>query len=142
VAGGFGLTAEEPGAIVDQSHDALREALAEGVGIFQDGTDRTPTAAAGLPGSQSTQALIVVPLVVGSSWHGMLLVGRRSANGHRVASFSDQELGHIIMYATEIAPLLQTLVLLDRLQGSVNSLEMSRDDHAEPAGGVQVAVEK
>jgi hypothetical protein len=135
VAGGFGLTAEEQGAIVDQSHDALREALAEGVGIFQDGTDRTPAAAVGLPGSQSTQALVVVPLVVGSSCHGMLLVGRRSANGHRVASFSDQELEHIIMYAMEIAPLLQTLVLLDRLQGSVHSLEMSRDDHAEPAAG-------
>lgn len=136
VAGGFGLTPEEQGAIVDQSHDALREALAEGVGIFQDGTDRTPTAAAGVPGSQSTQALVMVPLVDGASWHGMLLVGRHSANGHRVASFNDQELEQIILYAIEIAPLLHLLVLLDRLQVSVRSLEVSHDDDdAAPAAG-------
>jgi capsular polysaccharide biosynthesis protein len=135
VAGGFGLTAEEQGAIVDQSHDVLRQSLMDGVGILQEGTDRTPTVAAGLPGSQTTQALVMVPLVEGSSWLGMLLVGRRSANGQHVASFNDQELERIIMYAMEIAPTLQTLILLNRLQGAARSLEMSRNDQAEPAAG-------
>jgi capsular polysaccharide biosynthesis protein len=135
VAGSFGLTAEEQGAIVDQTHDALRQALAEGVGIFQEDANRSPTAAAGLPGSQTTEALIVVPLVVGSSWHGVLLVGRRSANGHRVASFNDQELESIIMYALEIAPMIQTLMLLDQLQASMRTLELSHGDRAQPAAG-------
>jgi len=135
VAGSFGLTAEEQGAIVDQTHDALRQALAEGVGIFQKDANRAPTAATGLPGSQTTEALIVVPLVVGSSWHGVLLVGRRSANGHRVASFNDQELESIIMYALEIAPMIQTLMLLDQLQASMRTLELSHGDRPEPAAG-------
>jgi hypothetical protein len=105
------------------------------VGIFQEGTDRTPAAAAGIPGSQSTEALVMVPLVNGSSWPGMLLVGRRSANGHRVATFNDQELEAIIVYAMEVAPVLQTLLLLDRLQGSVRSVELHRRDNAKPAAG-------
>jgi capsular polysaccharide biosynthesis protein len=123
VAGGFGLTAEEQGAVVSREHDVLRQALAEGVAIFQDSNSRSPTAAAGLPGSQSVEALVVVPLVEGSSWLGMLLVGRRSANGHNVAEFSDQEIEHIILYAMEIASKLQALLLLCRLQQSVESLE-------------------
>jgi capsular polysaccharide biosynthesis protein len=135
VAGGFGLTAEEQEAIVPHSHDVVRQALAAGVGLFQDGTDMMPTAAAGLPGSQSTEALVMVPLVQRSSWVGMLVVGRRSANGHRVAAFSNQEAGQIIRYAAEIAPMLQTLLLLERLQGSVQSLKIVSDDHAEPASG-------
>jgi hypothetical protein len=131
VAGGFGLTAEEQAAVVRKSHDVLRQALADGVGIFQEGIDRIPTAAAGLPGSQSTKALIIVPLVKRSSWFGMLAVGRRSANGHRVAGFNDQEIERIIMYAMEIAPTLHTLILLGRLQDSLRSPEQSRDDGAE-----------
>ena len=135
VAGGIGLTAEEHGATVSQSHDVLRQALADGVGIFKDGTHRSPTAATGLPGSQSTEALVMVPLVQGPSWFGMLLVGRRSDNGQHVASFDDQELARIITYAGEMAPMLQTLLLLERLQGSVRSLDLPRDEYAEPAGG-------
>jgi capsular polysaccharide biosynthesis protein len=123
VAGGFGLTAEEQGAVVSRDHDVLRQALAEGVAIFQDSNSRSPTAAVGLPGSQSVEALVVVPLVEGSSWLGMLLVGRRSANGHNVAEFSDQEIEHIIIYAMEIASKLQALLLVCRLQESVESLE-------------------
>lgn len=132
VAGGFGLTAEEQGAIVDQSHDVLRQALTDGVGVFQESTRRIPTAAAGLPGSQTTQALVMVPLVYGPSWLGMLIVGRRPANGRRVAGFDDQEIERIVVYALEISPVLQTLLLLDRLQASVLSLEPARD---EPAAG-------
>ena len=123
VAGGFGLTAEEQGAVVSRDHAVLRQALAEGVAIFQDSNSRSPTAAVGLPGSQSVEALVVVPLVEGSSWLGMLLVGRRSANGHNVAEFSDQEIEHIIIYAMEIASKLQALLLVCRLQQSVESLE-------------------
>jgi transcriptional regulator with GAF, ATPase, and Fis domain len=123
VAGGFGLTAEEQGAVVSRDHDVARQALAEGIAIFQDSNSRSPTAAVGLPGSQSVKALVVVPLVEGSSWLGMLLCGRRSANGHNVAGFSDQEIEDIIIYAMEIASKLQALLLLRRLQQSVKSLE-------------------
>jgi hypothetical protein len=35
----------------------------------------------------------------------------------------------------EIAPMVQTLMLLDQLQESVRTLELSRGDHAEPAAG-------
>jgi capsular polysaccharide biosynthesis protein len=123
VAGGFGLTAEEQGAVVSRDHDVVRQALTEGIAIFQDSNSRSPTAAVGLPGSQSVEALVVVPLVEGSSWLGMLLVGRLSANGHNVAGFSDQEIESIIVYAMEIASKLQALLLLCRLQGSLQSLE-------------------
>jgi capsular polysaccharide biosynthesis protein len=130
VAGGFGLTAEEQGAVVSRDHDVVRQALAEGVAIFQDSNSRSPTAAVGLPGSQSLEALVVVPLVEGSSWLGMLLVGRRSANGHNVAGFSDQEIEHIIVYAMEVASKLQALLLLRRLQQSVESLEAFNPERA------------
>jgi hypothetical protein len=62
-----------------------RYALAEGVAIFQASNSPPPTAAIGLPGSLSVAALVMVPLVEDSSRLGMLLVGRRSANGHDVA---------------------------------------------------------
>jgi capsular polysaccharide biosynthesis protein len=135
VAGGFGLTAEEQSAILDQSEDVLRQTLADGVGVFQDNLDRPTSLAAGLPGSQSAQALVLVPLVYGPSWLGMLVAGRHSSNGHHVAGFNDQEVEHIISYALEIAPMLQTLLLLDRLRESVRSLETPRGDHVEPTAG-------
>ena len=130
VAGGFGLSAEERGAVVNREHDVLRQALAEGVAIFQDSNSRRPTAAVGLPGSQSVEALVVVPLVAGSSWIGMLLVGRRSAGGHNVAGFSDPEIEHILIYATEIASKLQALLLLYQLQGSLQSLDAFSPERA------------
>jgi capsular polysaccharide biosynthesis protein len=133
VAGSFGLSAEEEGAIVDQSHEVLRQSLDEGVGVFQESTSKPP--AAGIPGSQSAQALVTVPLVYGPSWLGMLVVGRRSANGRPAASFNDQEIERIIMYAVEISPMVQTLLLLDRLQWSVQSLAPTGGDQAEPAAG-------
>jgi capsular polysaccharide biosynthesis protein len=123
MAGGFGLTAEEQGAVVSRDHNVLRQALAEGVAIFQDSNSRSPTAAVGLPGSQSVEALVVVPLVEGSSWLGILVVGRRSANGHNDVGFSDQEIEHIIIYAIEVASKLQALLLLCRLQKSLQSLD-------------------
>jgi capsular polysaccharide biosynthesis protein len=134
VAGSFGLSAEEEGAIVDQSHEVLRQSLDEGVGVFQESTSKPP-AAAGVPGSQSAQALVTVPLVYGPSWLGMLVVGRRSANGRPVASFNDQEIERIIMYALEISPMAQTLLLLDRLQWSVQSLAPTGGDQGGPAAG-------
>lgn len=130
VVGGFGLTAEEQGAIVSRDHDVLQQALAEGVAIFQDSSSRRPTAAVGLPGSQSVEALVVVPLVVGSSWIGMLLVGRRSASGHNVAAFDDPEIEHILIYAMEIASKLQALLLLYQLQGSLQSLDAFSPERA------------
>jgi transcriptional regulator with GAF, ATPase, and Fis domain len=130
MAGGFGLTAEEQGAVVSRDHDVLRQALAEGVAIFQDSNSRSPTAAVGLPGSQTVEALVVVPLVEGSTWLGILLVGRRSANGHNDVGFSDQEIEHIIIYAIEVASKLQALLLLSRLQKSLQSLDAFSPERA------------
>jgi hypothetical protein len=39
------------------------------------------------------------------------------------------------MYAVEISPMVQTLLLLDRLQWSVQSLAPTGGDQAEPAAG-------
>jgi hypothetical protein len=130
VAGGFGLSAEERGAVVNRDHDVLRQALSEGVATFQDSSSRRPTAAVGLPGSQSVEALVVVPLMAGSSWIGMLLVGRRSAGGHNVAGFSDPEIEYILIYAMEIASKLQALLLLYQLQGSLQSLDALSPERA------------
>ena len=129
VAGDFGLIADERGAVVAQDHDVLRQALAEGVSIFQD-SERLRAAAAGIPGSRTAEALVMVPLVQGQSWVGLLLVGRRSENGHGATAFNDDEIERIIRYAMEIAPTLQTLVLLYRLHWSLEALDRSRNDQA------------
>jgi hypothetical protein len=76
VAGRVGLTAEERGVVVSVDDDILREALSQGASVFPD-TDPMP-AEVSLPGSRNAEALVVVPLVEGSSWLGMLLVGRRA----------------------------------------------------------------
>jgi hypothetical protein len=134
LAGGIGITPDEQAVAVDVDNEILREALRQGVSVFQDGNPMPTTA--GLPGSRDTEALVVTPLVEGSSWLGMLLVGRRSTNGNQVAAFTDQEVERIILYAMEISPTLQALLLLHRLRGPLRSLvspaEAEQQDDADP----------
>jgi capsular polysaccharide biosynthesis protein len=130
VAGSIGLAAEEQGVAVDVDNDILREALRQGASVFQD-ANPLPTAVS-VPGSRTAEALVVVPLVEGSSWLGALLVGRQhSANGHRVALFSDQEIERIILFAMEIAPTLQALLLLGRLRRPLRSIDDASPDPGE-----------
>jgi ElaB/YqjD/DUF883 family membrane-anchored ribosome-binding protein len=123
VAGGVGLTAEEQAVVVEVDDDIARQALRQGATVFQD--DNPMPATIRLPGSRNAEALVVVPLVDGSSWLGMLVVGRRSTNGDDAAAFSDQEIELIILYAMEIAPTLQALLLLYRLQRPLHALDIS-----------------
>jgi capsular polysaccharide biosynthesis protein len=130
VAGSIGLTAEEQGVAVDVDNDILREALRHGASVFQDANPMP--AAVSVPGSRTAEALVVVPLVEGSSWLGALLVGRQhSDNGHRVALFSDQEIERIILFAMEIAPTLQALLLLGRLRRPLRSIDDASPDPGE-----------
>jgi len=130
VAGSIGLTAEEQGVAVDVDNDILREALGHGASVFQD-TNPLP-AAVSVPGTRTAEALVVVPLVEASSWLGALLVGRQhSDNGHRVALFSDQEIERIILFAMEIAPTLQALLLLGRLRRPLRSIDDASPDPGE-----------
>jgi hypothetical protein len=122
VAGHIGLTAEERAVVMDIDDDILQEALRQGVSVFQD--DNPVPAAGSLPGSRDAEALVMVPLVDGWSWLGTLVVGRRSVNSDHVATFSDPEIERIILYATKIAPPLQALLLLHRLQeGPLRALD-------------------
>jgi hypothetical protein len=123
VAGDVGLTAEEQAVVVDVDDDIAREALRQGATVFQD--DNPMPATIRLPGSRNAEALVVVPLVDGSSWLGMLVVGRRSTDRSDAATFSDQEIELIILYAMEIAPTLQALLLLHRLQRPLRALDTS-----------------
>jgi capsular polysaccharide biosynthesis protein len=124
VAGAVGVTAEEHGTVVDRNHDVLRQALEAGGSVFQD-TDRPDLAAVGLPGSGTADALVMVPLVQGPSWLGMLLVGRRSDNDQSATAFSDQEITEVIGLAGEFAFTFQTLLLLHRIQQCLGTLQPS-----------------
>jgi capsular polysaccharide biosynthesis protein len=128
VAAGIGLSADERGAVVDQNHQVLRQVLWDGVGVLQDDNGPRMTAAADLPGGRSADALVMVPLVQGSSWLGMLLVGRRSANGHSANGFSDKEVKRAIRCAADYAPIIQTLLVAHRLQQSLQVLRSSVDE--------------
>jgi hypothetical protein len=127
-AGGVGLSADERGTVVDQNHEVLRQALWDGVGVLQETNEPRMAAVADLPGGREADALVVVPLIQGSSWLGMLLVGRRSDNGQSATTFSDKEVQRAIHCATEYSPIIQTLLVAHRLQ---QSLQVLRSDGKE-----------
>jgi capsular polysaccharide biosynthesis protein len=124
VVGSVGLAAEEQPAAVDQGHGLLRQALDEGVSVVEDAS-RLP-AAAGIPGAQTVEPLVLLPLVQRSSWVGMLVVGRRSRDGRPPAAFNDGEIENLILYAADCVPLLNSLLLLRRLQQLLAVLDPSR----------------
>jgi capsular polysaccharide biosynthesis protein len=125
VVGAVGLAADEQHAAVDQRHDVLRQAHQDGVSVFEDAS-RLGAAAAGIPGSRTADAFMLVPLVQGPSWIGVLLVGRRSDNGRRATPFDDQEIEALVQYATDCMPVLYSLLLFRRLQQSLAVLDPSQ----------------
>jgi hypothetical protein len=130
VADGVGLRPEEFDMLVPQSHEALRQALWDGLGVVRHG-DRSATETADLPGGRMADALLMVPLVQGSTWLGMLLLGRRSGNGRPDAAFSDEEIRQVIWDAMQFAPVVHALSVADQLRESLRALRSARED-AEP----------
>jgi capsular polysaccharide biosynthesis protein len=126
VAGSVGLDPGEQDAIVDQSHDQLRRALRNGVSVLQ-GTDVVGTDAAGIPGSQTLEALTIVPLVQGRTWLGVLLIGRRASPGQHATPFSDEEIADVLLRGMELAAITQSLLLAKRLRETLGAFEPSSE---------------
>jgi hypothetical protein len=127
VAGGVGLAADEREAVVEQHHEAFRNALRDGVSVFHDPVELR-NAAAGIPGSQTAEALVMLPLVQGTTWLGMLLIGRRSHNRHPATPFSDEEIASTLVSGMEIASFVQSLALAKRLRECLRAIEPSNDE--------------
>jgi hypothetical protein len=120
VAGGFGLTPDEQGKVIDQNHEAFRQALWDGVHLLQGANgSHLP---ADIPGGRTAQELVLVPVVQGSSWLGMLLVGRHSDNGRPVTGFSDEEIGYAIRCAMNFAPIIRMLLVGYQLEQALQAL--------------------
>jgi capsular polysaccharide biosynthesis protein len=121
VAGSIGLDPGEQDAIVDQDHEQLRQALWNGVSVLY-GADALG-AAAGIPGSQTLEGLLIMPLVQGRTWLGMLLIGRRGSQRQHAIPFSDQEIADALLCAMELSALIQALLLAKRLRECMGAFE-------------------
>jgi capsular polysaccharide biosynthesis protein len=125
VEGSVGLDADEREAVVDQDHEQLRQALWNGVSVLY-GADAL-RAAAGIPGSQTQEALLIMPLVQGQTWLGALLIGRRASPGQHATPFSDKEIADALLCSMELAALIQALLLAKRLHDCMGAFEPSSD---------------
>lgn len=125
VAGSVGLDADERQAVVDQDHEQLRQALWNGVSVLY-GADAL-SAAAGIPGSQTQETLLIMPLVQGQTWLGMLVIGRRGSQAQHATPFSDREIADALLCGMEIAALLQALLLAKRLRDCMGAFDPSSD---------------
>jgi capsular polysaccharide biosynthesis protein len=125
VEGSVGLAADEREAVVDQGHEQLRQALWNGVSVLY-GADAL-RAAAGIPGSQTQEALLIMPLVQGQTWLGALLIGRRAAPGRHATPFSDKEIADALLCSMELAALIQALLLSKRLRDCMGAFDPSGD---------------
>lgn len=125
VAGSVGLDPDEQEAIVDQGHEQLRQALWNGVSVLY-GADALG-AAAGIPGSQAQEALLIMPLVQGQTWMGAVLIGRRAARGRHATPFSEGEIADALLCAMELAALVQALLLAKRLRDCMGAFDPSSD---------------
>ena len=125
VEGSVGLDADEQEAVVDQGHEQLRQALWNGVSVLY-GADAL-SAAAGIPGSQTQEALLIMPLVQGQTWLGALLIGRRASQRQHATPFSDKEIADALLRSMELAALLQALLLAKRLRDCMGAFEPSSD---------------
>jgi hypothetical protein len=123
VAGSVGLDADEQEAVVDQGHEQLRQALWNGVSVLYGPDDLG--AAAGIPGSQTQEALLILPLVQGPTWLGALLIGRRASQGQHATPFSDEEIADALLRGMELAALIQALLLAKRLRVCMGAFEPS-----------------
>ena len=125
VAGSVGLDADEQKAVVDQGHEQLRQALWNGVSVLY-GAD-VLGAAAGIPGSQTQEALLILPLVQGETWLGTLLIGRRASQGQHATPFTDGEIADALLCGMELAALIQSLLLAKRLRDCMGAFDPSSD---------------
>ena len=125
VAGSVGLDPGEQDAIVDQGHEQLHHALWNGVSVLY-GTDALG-AAAGIPGSQTLEGLLIMPLVQGRAWLGMLLIGRRGSRRQHAIPFSDKEIADALLCAMELSALIQALLLAKRLRECMGAFEPLAD---------------
>jgi uncharacterized protein involved in exopolysaccharide biosynthesis len=123
VAGSVGLDADEREAVVDQGHEQLRQALWNGVSVLY-GADDLGTAA-GIPGSQTQEALLILPLVQGETWLGTLLIGRRASQEQHATPFSDEEIADALLRGMELAALIQALLLAKQLRVCMGAFEPS-----------------
>jgi capsular polysaccharide biosynthesis protein len=125
VTGSVGLDAGERETVVDQDHEKLRQALWNGVSVLYGVDDLT--AAEGIPGTQLQEALLVIPLVQGKTWLGVLLIGRRASQGQHAAPFSDKEIADALICGMELAALIQALLLAKRLRDCMGAFEPSSE---------------
>jgi uncharacterized protein involved in exopolysaccharide biosynthesis len=123
VAGSVGLDADEQEAVVDQGHEQLRQALWNGVNVLYGADDLG--AAAGIPGSQTQEALLILPLVQGPTWLGVLLIGRRASQEQHATPFSDEEIADALLRGMELAALIQALLLAKQLRVCMGAFEPS-----------------
>jgi capsular polysaccharide biosynthesis protein len=128
VAGGVGLRPEEYDMVVPHSHEALRQAVWDGLGIVVPNGNRSEMETADLPGGLTADALLMVPLVQSSTLLGMLLIGRRSGNGRLDARFNDEEIRQGLRFAGEFAPVVHVLSVADQLRDSLRVLGSVRDE--------------
>jgi capsular polysaccharide biosynthesis protein len=127
VAGSVGLNAAEQHAVVDQNHEQLRQALWNGVTVLQGTEHAVAAGAAGIPGAQTLEALIIMPLVQGQTWLGMLLIGRRASEGRHATPFGNEEIADALLCGSELAALIQSLFLAKRLRDCLGAFEPSGD---------------
>lgn len=132
VAGGVGLRPEEYDLVVPHSHEAIRQAVSDGLGIVAPNGDRSVMEIADLPGGLTADALLMVPLVQRSTLLGMLLIGRRSGNGRPDATLTDEEVRQGLRFAGEFAPVVHVLFVADQLRDSLRVLGSVRDDERDP----------
>jgi capsular polysaccharide biosynthesis protein len=127
VAGSVGLDADEQDTVIDQGHEQLHQALWNGVSVLYGTDDAVGRAAAGIPGARTVQALVIMPLVQGQTCLGMLLIGRRASHGQHATPFSNPEIAHALLCGMEVAALLQSLLLAQRLRDCLGAFEPSSD---------------
>ena len=114
--------------VVPQSHEALRRAVWDGLGIVVPNGNRSGMETADLPGGLTANALLMVPLVQSSTVLGMLLIGRRSGNGQPDTTFNDEEIRQGLWFAKEFAPVVHVLSVADQLRDSLRVLGSVRDE--------------
>jgi hypothetical protein len=127
VAGSLGLDADEQEAVVDQDHAQLRRALWNGVSVLYGGD--VLGAAAGIPGSQAQEALLIMPLVQGQTWLGALLIGRRASPGAArdpVQRQRDRRRAPLQHGARGAHPGPAALQAASRLHGSIRTVQRCR----------------
>jgi hypothetical protein len=118
VAGGVGLDEDEWGATIRHDDKTLHSLFREGVGPYRRA--QLAFKDTSLPGD-STEALLVAPLLHEGLGFGILLAGRKRVNGQPASPFNDRDTQEIVAFAQEATPLLRTAVLLRYLKARLQA---------------------